>query len=253
MNELVRPLSRFTPARIGLASSGSSLRTCEALRLSQDHALARDAVHAVLDPESMAHELARCGHPHAQVRSQAIDRDTYLRRPDLGRRLHPGDGAVLAPLAGAAVVVVVADGLAPQAPARHALPLLQALAELLPNRWRNVTVVVASQGRVALGDEVGELLGARVVLVLLGERPGMSAPDSLGAYLTHAPRRGRTDAERNCVSNIRPDGLGYVAAARTIAWLVEESLARGYSGLTLKDDSAGTPLRINAAPANIRP
>ena len=133
------------------------------------------------------------------------------------------------------------------------LGLLQALAELLPDRWRNVTVVVASQGRVALGDEVGALLGARVVLVLLGERPGMSAPDSLGAYLTHAPRRGRTDAERNCVSNIRPDGLGYVAAARTIAWLVEESLARGYSGLTLKDDRAGTPLRINAAPANIRP
>jgi ethanolamine ammonia-lyase small subunit len=149
------------------------------------------------------------------------------------------------------VVVVIADGLSAAAPVAHAAPLLSELSALAPARWANLPVVLAKQARVALGDAVGAALQARLVLVLIGERPGMSAHDSLGAYLTYAPYPGRTDAERNCVSNIRPQGLDYAQAAHHLHWLVEQALARQVTGIELKDESGAIPLHIGAAPANI--
>ena len=253
MSELVRSLRQFTRARIGLASAGPSLGTAEALQLALDHARARDAVHAAFDADSLKAELAALGHRPCAVRSLATDRNAFLQRPDLGRRLHLEDAPVLATFAGASVCVLIADGLSPQAPSRHALPLLRELRTCHPQRWHDLPVAVAPQGRVALGDDVGAVLGAQVVLVLLGERPGLSSPDSLGAYLTYAPRTGRTDAERNCVSNIRPEGLGYAAAAHAIDWLVGQALARHLTGIELKDESGALPLRPEATAANIAP
>lgn len=258
MTELVRSLRAFTAARIGLKASGSSLATREVLQLARDHALARDAVHAVFDTAALLAALQALGHTVQEARSLAMDRASYLRRPDLGRQLAPDAAATL--LAGASsrcpphpVAVVIADGLAAAAPGTHALPLLRELAALSPSRWAAVPVVLAHQARVALGDAIGALLQAELVLVLIGERPGMSAHDSLGAYLTYSPKPGRTDAERNCISNIRPEGLPYPQAASRIHWLVEAALARQLTGIGLKDDSDAVPLHIAAPPANIAP
>lgn len=178
------------------------------------------------------------------MRSAASDRATYLQRPDLGRRLDPASRERLTAAArpGTDAVIVIADGLAASAAERHALPLLAALSPgLAAAGWRLAPIVVAEQARVALGDEVGEILGAALALILLGERPGLSAPDSLGAYLTWAPRRGRTDAERNCVSNIRPAGLGYALAAGRLRYLMTEARRRRLSGVALKDESGMLP------------
>ena len=256
MSELVRSLRSFTAARIGLQAAGQSLATREVLQLAQDHALARDAVHATFDTEPLQTALAAMGHPVQSVKSLAADRATYLRRPDFGRQLAPEAAALLAASQAPsspppAVVVVIADGLSAAAPGAHALPLMRELAALSPARWANAPVVLAKQARVALGDAVGAALRAQLVLVLVGERPGMSAHDSLGAYLTYAPQLGRTDAERNCVSNIRPQGLGYAQAAHQLHWLVEQALSRGVTGIELKDESASAPLHIGAPPANI--
>jgi ethanolamine ammonia-lyase small subunit len=174
-----------------------------------------------------------------RLRSAARDRAEYLARPDLGRRLDEAGAALLEAAAapGPGVAVVAADGLSPLAVERHVPPLLAALRARSPARWSG-PVAVALQARVALGDEVGERLGARLVAVLVGERPGLSSPDSLGAYLTFAPRAGRTDAERNCVSNIRPEGLRCDEAARRIDWLASEALRRRLTGVALQDGSA---------------
>lgn len=256
MSELVRSLRAFTAARIGLQAAGQSLATREVLQLAQDHALARDAVHATFDTTLLRTQLASMGHPVHEARSRAPDRATYLRRPDFGRQLLPEHAAELAASQPTnspppPVVVVVADGLSAAAPSVHALPLLNELVALSSARWSNVPVVLAQQARVALGDAIGAALQAQLVLVLIGERPGMSAHDSLGAYLTYAPQPGRTDAERNCVSNIRPQGLGYAQAAHQLHWLVEQALTRGMTGITLKDESGPAPLHIGAPPANI--
>jgi ethanolamine ammonia-lyase small subunit len=231
-------LAAMTPARIALGRAGASLPTRELLAFALDHARARDAVHIPFDAAFVAAQIGALGFETLAVASAAPDRASYLRRPDLGRRLDLESQALLT-RTGPDVVVVVADGLSSPAVHAHAAPLLAELRPLLSAQsWRIGPVVLAHQGRVALGDEIGERMGARFVVLLVGERPGLSAADSLGAYLTYAPRVGRTDAERNCISNIRPGGLSYQDAAFRIAWLASESLRRGYSGVALKDQSA---------------
>lgn len=245
---LLGPLRRFTPARIGLGRCGPALPTREVLALGLAEARARDAVHAPLDVARLASDLAEAAGPGAAspvvVHSQAADRRTYLARPDLGRRLDPAHRERLrGPVE---VALVVADGLSALAVQRHAPPLVAALRARSPERWGRAALVVALQGRVALGDEIGEALGARLVVVLLGERPGLTAPDSLGVYLTFAPRPGRTDAERNCVSNVRPAGLGADEAAARVDWLAAAALSRQLTGVGLKDESDAA---LGAAPA----
>jgi ethanolamine ammonia-lyase small subunit len=230
-------LRRFTPARIALGRSGPGLPTREVLAFGLAHARARDAVHRPLDAEGLEAGLRLAGHEPLRVHSAAPDRVTYLTRPDLGRRLAAKGAAALSGRGPVEIAVVAADGLSAVAVERHALPLLAALRALAPGRWAGLPVAVALQARVALGDEIGERLGARLAVVLVGERPGLSSPDSLGIYLTHGPRVGRTDAERNCLSNVRPEGLGYAGAALRLDWLAGEALRRGLSGVALKDES----------------
>ena len=247
MNDLDTPppdpwveLRRHTPARIALGRSGGSLPTAEVLRFAAAHAQARDAVHVALDVPALRSALEADGWHGVVVHSRAPSRDAYLRRPDWGRRLAPESAESLRAQANGAadLAIVLADGLSALAVQRHALPLLRALRDTLAGTLRLAPLVVATQARVALADEVGELLHARLALVLLGERPGLSSPDSLGAYLTHAPRVGCHDAQRNCVSNIRPEGLTPETAAHRLAWLVREALRRRVTGIGLKDDSA---------------
>lgn len=232
-------LKQFTPARIALGRVGSSLPTDEVLRFGLAHAAARDAVHEPLDYTALGNELAAAGFDSRLVHSRAADRHTYLLRPDLGRSLREDSRALLAVMADTVLeaVFVIADGLSAFAVQRHAVPLLTATRALLPAAFAMPPVVIVSQGRVAVGDAVGELLQARSVVVLIGERPGLSSPDSLGVYLTYAPRVGCNDAERNCISNIRPEGLPYAAAARKLSWLLQAALRLELSGIALKDQS----------------
>lgn len=232
-------LQAFTAARIALGRTGTSepLRAALAFRLA--HAHARDAVYSGLDTDRLLAELAALGLPACPAHSQAPDRPQYLQRPDWGRRLDEASRQRLAGLGPGPcdAAVVLADGLSAAAANAHAVPLLRLLLpRLRAAGLRLGPLVLAEQARVALGDEAGQLLGARLVLVLIGERPGLSAPDSLGAYFTHGPRPGLTDEARNCVSNIRPEGLGYAAAADKLFFLLRESLRRGLSGVGLKDD-----------------
>ena len=233
-------MRRLTPARIALGRTGASLPTREVLAFAHAHALARDAVTTPLELERTLQAVEALGLVAIPAESAAPDRATYLRRPDLGRRLSDESRARLAAAANGPcdIAIVVADGLSSPAVHAHAAPLLDAFKPLADAAgWRLGRVAVARQARVALGDEVGEILRARLVVLLVGERPGLSSPDSLGAYITFAPRVGRTDAERNCVSNIRAEGLSYQAAAFRIAWLARAALRLGLTGVDLKDDS----------------
>ncbi|NVM90951.1 ethanolamine ammonia-lyase subunit EutC [Variovorax sp. SG517] len=228
-----------TPARLALGRAGSGMPTDETLRFGWAHAMARDAIHAALDADALEAALAAQHWEVARARSRAADRTEYLRRPDLGRQLDEDCATRLLGERryGCDVCVVIGDGLSSLAVARHAVPLLAALRAHLPPDIRFAPVVIATQARVALADEVGELFGAALSVMLIGERPGLSSPDSLGIYLTHTPKRGRHDAERNCISNVRPEGLPYEAAAFKLAWLMRESLRRGLTGVGLKDES----------------
>jgi len=231
-------LRRLTAARIGLARSGASLATAPLLEFRLAHARARDAVHEPLDEARLVADLGGLGLPVRAVMS-AADRHTYLMRPDLGRRLAPDSEAALRKDAGQYdVAIVICDGLSARAVQMHAQAVL---AELLPAlRKQSVHVaqlVVTRHGRVAIGDAIASLLGADCAAVLIGERPGLTAPDSMGAYLTWRPSPRTTDADRNCVSNIRPDGIGYADAAAKIAFLLGAICARQLSGVQLKDDS----------------
>ena len=234
-------LRAYTAARIALGRTGSSVPLREALAFRLAHAHARDAVYSSLDAAHLTAGLTALTLPVQPVRSRAETREQYLQRPDYGRQLTQESRQQLreadAPEA-ADVALILADGLSATAVNEHALPLLH---ELLPKLrqagFRLAPVVLAEQARVALSDEIGELLGARLVLMLIGERPGLSAPHSLGAYLTYAPRPGRTDEARNCVSNIRPEGLPYATAADKLFYLVQESLRRQLSGIALKDET----------------
>lgn len=232
--------ARHTPARIALGRTGVSLPTSEVLRFSLAHAQARDAVHVPFDADAVEAEVRELGFPTVRVESAAAARDIYLRRPDLGRSLSEESRARLPAFASpnADVAIVIADGLSSTAVHAQSRPFLAAFkAWIEKERWSITPIVIASQGRVALGDEVGQILGARACVILIGERPGLSSPDSLGLYLTFAPRKGRSDAERNCISNVRPEGLSYEMAAFKLAWHLKEALARHLTGVELKDES----------------
>jgi len=235
----LRDLRHLTPARVGLGRSGASLPTQALLEFALDHARARDAVHARFDAAGIIAGLGALGLSTIEVASRAQNRTEYLKRPDLGRRLEARSQNALAGGSDQPcdLAIVIGDGLSPAAVHLHAVELLRHLLVRL-NGIAVGAIVVASGARVALGDEIGALLAARMVAVLIGERPGLSAPDSLGAYLTFAPAPGRTDAERNCVSNVHASGLGYDEAAFRIAWLIREGLARQLTGVALKDESA---------------
>jgi ethanolamine ammonia-lyase small subunit len=238
----LRDLRDLTPARVALGRAGASMPTKALLEFTLDHARARDAVHAAFDVPALIAGLGSLGVPAVEVSSQTRNRKDYLRRPDLGRILDPASRDLLAKHAGSLcrLAIVVGDGLSPTAVDAHAIALVRNLVPRLAADGIEIGVaVVASGARVALGDEIGAMLGARMMVMLIGERPGLSAPDSLGAYLTFAPRPGLTDAERNCVSNIHGSGLGYDEAAFRIAWLVREGLAREITGVALKDESGG--------------
>jgi len=236
-------LRELTPARVGLGRSGASMPTEALLAFTLDHARARDAVHAAFDAQRLVAELAGLGLEVRTVSSQARSRRDYLRRPDLGRMLDADSRRALEESGAAGkIAIVIGDGLSPAAVNGHAVELVRHLAPRLKEAGIQLgPVVLASGARVALGDEIGAVLGARMVVMLIGERPGLSAPDSLGAYLTFAPRIGLTDEKRNCVSNIHGAGLSYDEAAFKIAWLAREGIARGVTGVALKDES-GTAL-----------
>jgi ethanolamine ammonia-lyase small subunit len=233
-------LRRYTAARIGLGRTGAGMPTSEVLRFSMAHAQARDAVRTPIDWSGLERGLDGLGLASMRVASAATDRDIYLRRPDLGRCLDETSRVKLAALSGPApeLLLVVGDGLSSTAICANALPTI---AALLPHarrhEWRLGPVLLAAQARVALGDDAGGILQPRAVLMLIGERPGLSSPDSLGAYLTWEPRVGRKDGERNCISNIRTGGLGADEAAFRIAWLLREAFRRRLTGVTLKDES----------------
>jgi len=252
-------LRSHTPARIALGRSGASLPTQAVLEFGLAHARARDAVHQALDLDALDAALRADGYAPLRISSAAPDRTSYLTRPDLGRRLDAAGAAALAAATSGAggwggvgsleIAITIADGLSARAVQEHALPLLAALRARAPARWSALPVVLATQARVALGDAIGENLRAKLAVVMIGERPGLSSPDSLGLYITHAPRIGRVDAERNCISNVRPAGLGYSEAARKLDWLVGAALARGATGIALKDDSDPPAPGRNALPA----
>ncbi len=236
-----------TRARIGLGRAGDALPTAPLLAFALAHARARDAVHSAPNFDVIATRLRPA--VTVLVHSQAPDRLTYLRRPDLGRRLCEADRDLLSHGAWDAVFVV-ADGLSATAIDTHAVPMIEAARARLQG-WRLAPVVLARQARVALGDEIGAALGASLTVVLVGERPGLTVQDSLGIYLTFAPRIGRTDAERNCLSNIHPDGLTYESAADKLAWLMQQALRLSLTGIGLKEDA---PLALpNANKVSVLP
>lgn len=235
-------LRAHTSARIALGRVGGSLPAAEVLKFGLAHAQARDAVHRPLDFDGLAQWLSAEGFASRRVRSQAPDRQTYLLRPDLGRALNTDDARLLASEAPCELALVLADGLSSCAVQRHALPLLLALRERLALDWSRIPVLLAEQGRVAIGDGIGQALRARLVVVLIGERPGLSSPDSLGLYLTYAPQVGRMDSERNCISNVRPEGLPCVQAAAKLAYLINQALRLELTGVGLKDDSELLPI-----------
>jgi len=232
-------LSQWTSARIAMGRVGSSQPTKAVLDFTMDHATARDTIHTALDVGRLERKLHAADFSSLRAWSKACNRSEYLRRPDRGRTLNPA--CIEALKSGSTpsthlLTVVIADGLSSLAPASHALPLLRHLRDGLVG-WALDCVVVATQARVALGDEIGQIRGSEAVLVLIGERPGLKSPDSLGAYLTYHPRIGCTDAERNCVSNIRPEGLSYQNAVFKILHLLKGARLQGGTGISLKDSS----------------
>lgn len=242
-----RALTRFTPARIGLGRAGGSLPTEALLRFQLAHAQARDAVHRELDVDALAQQLDGAGFQTLHLHSAACDRRTFIARPDLGRILDDPSRQLLERrnVAGSPCdcALVVADGLSALAVERHAAALLAGLsARLAAAGWTASPVCLVRQGRVAIGDEIGALLPARMSVVLIGERPGLSSPDSLGIYFTYDPMPGRTNAERNCISNIRPpEGLSYALAAHRLVHLMAEACRRRLSGVALKECAPALP------------
>ncbi|WP_299805375.1 ethanolamine ammonia-lyase subunit EutC [Tardiphaga sp.] len=234
----IAELRALTPARVGLGRSGASLTTQALLDFTLDHARARDAVHSSFDVGAIATALSGLGLPTLAVSSQALARADYLKRPDLGRKLDAESQLLLVQRDATPcdIVLVIGDGLSPAAVNAHVVGLVKALLPKLAG-LRIGPVVIASGARVALGDEIGALMKTRMTVLLIGERPGLSAPHSLGAYITLHPKPGLTDAERNCVSNVQSAGLSYDEAAVKIAWLAGEGLSRGVTGVSLKDES----------------
>ena len=239
-------LRRHTSARVGLASAGPSISTTEHLNCQLDHALARDAVHAKLDTRALLEALTTRKLETLTLKSQAEDRHLYLRRPDLGRKLHPDSNALLESTPHRSLnqnpraAFILADGLSALAIDRHAIPLLdQTLKLLAAEPWHIAPICLVEQARVAIADEIGVRLHADITILLIGERPGLSAADSLGVYLTWNPRPGRTDAERNCISNIRAQGLAYLEAAQRILFYMNNARRLRATGITLKESPSG--------------
>lgn len=231
-------LKRYTSARIGLGRAGVSIPSNALLNFKMDHAHARDAVYSTLNIDELATGIHQLNLTVSVVKSQVNSRIEYLQRPDLGRKLSKESSVTLSASDSGtpdALVIIIADGLSASAVNNHALPLLRALLLLLTDEVSVSHVVIVDQGRVAISDEIGQLLHAESVLILLGERPGLTSPDSMGAYFTYGPRVGNTDESRNCVSNIRPEGLSYQVAASKIFYLISESRKRKISGVALKD------------------
>ncbi|WP_435928580.1 ethanolamine ammonia-lyase subunit EutC [Dryocola sp. BD613] len=241
-------LRAFTDARIALGRSGDSLPTEEVLKFGLAHAQARDAIHQSFDSETLSQQLRQLGLATLTVRSAAPDRDTFLHRPDLGRQLSEESRTLLDTCSdkSADLLLVIGDGLSSYAVHRQAPALVAALLPYLATLGISPgPVVLAHQSRVALGDEIGERLRSKAVAILIGERPGLSSPDSLGVYLTWAPTRQRLDSQRNCISNIRPAGLSCEAAAFKLAWLAEQAFSRRVTGIGLKDESDNPALNGN--------
>lgn len=238
-------LRSLTRARIGLGRSGNAQRTTDVLTFQAAHAQARDAVHTPLDVQAMLEGLN--GISCLCVRSRAADRSTYLRRPDLGRRLAPESLAFLQK-GEWDVVFVAADGLSSIATQKGAIPLFRAMQARLKG-WRIAPLVIATQGRVALGDEIASALGARMVVMMIGERPGLSVADSMGVYLTYAPYVGCPDSARNCLSNIHQHGLPTSVAADKLAWLMQEAMQLKLTGVGLKDAAPDSTLPENSIPS----
>ena len=241
-------LRQVTTARIALGRAGGSLPTAPLLDFQLAHARARDAVHLEFDAAGVERQLEEQGYPVLRVRSAATDRTVYLQRPDLGRRLDERSTKTLGESLRASGVnrydaaFVIADGLSALAVHRHAVAVLTLVArELAGEGWRLAPVVIAEQARVALADEIGALLGAEQVAILLGERPGLSSADSLGIYLTYAPHVGRVDGERNCISNIHGGGLSHEEAAGKLDYLMKEARRLQVSGVALRDDQDTYP------------
>jgi ethanolamine ammonia-lyase small subunit len=246
-------LRDFTPARVSLPATGHSIATSEVLNFQLAHAQARDAVHALLHLSSFAQRLrtelpilAETSIPVLQLQTNAPDRATYLRQPILGRTLHPDSIVQLQP-ASSDLAIIIADGLSALAVERNAIPLLaHLLPQLLGAGWTIAPLALVQQGRVAVGDPIGFHLGASLSLVLIGERPGLSSPDSLGAYLTWHPHPDRTDADRNCLSNIRDGGLSPESASARLLWYLQAARERQITGTSLKEGS----IELEATPAS---
>ena len=236
-------LRRLTPARIALGRTGTSIPTGAQLDFQFAHAQARDAVHLPFDHDGLSSQLAERGRHSLLLHSAAVDRHTYLQRPDLGRRLSDESAQLLRDHAsanpgGVDLAIVVADGLSALAVHKHTLPFLTRMEEQThAEGWSLSPVILVEQGRVAVADEIGQLLGAKMVVILIGERPGLSSPDSLGLYFTYNPKVGLTDAYRNCISNVRLEGLSYGMAAHRLLYLMREACRRQLSGVNLKDEA----------------
>ena len=242
----MRELRQYTLARVGLVRTGNSVSTRDLLEFQLAHARARDAIHGFFDPVALAREIENTGLKSVIVSSAAGDRREYLRRPDLGRQLSHSSRETLAAATGPFdVVFIVADGLSPLAVQRQARPLLRhLLAHMDPAEWRQAPVVIAQQARVALSDEIGLAAQARLAVMLIGERPGLSSADSMGVYLTWGPRPGRSDAERNCISNIRDAGLSAGEAAELLLWLMNAARRLRLSGVALKPETPSAFLSL---------
>ncbi|WP_165353255.1 ethanolamine ammonia-lyase subunit EutC [Pseudomonas sp. ACM7] len=245
-------LRRLTPARIALGKTGTSMPTSAQLDFQYAHAQARDAVHLPFDHAGLSSQLAERGRASLLLHSAATDRNSYLQRPDLGRKLSDESAQTLRDYAlanpgGVDLVIVVADGLSALAVHRHTLPFLARMEDQIMNDgWSVSPVILVEQGRVAVADEIGELLGAKMVVILIGERPGLSSPDSLGLYFTYNPKVGLTDAYRNCISNVRLEGLSYGMAAHRLLYLMREACRRQLSGVNLKDEAQVLTLESDA-------
>ncbi|EJM51871.1 ethanolamine ammonia-lyase, small subunit [Pseudomonas sp. GM48] len=244
-------LRRLTPARIALGRTGTSIPTRAQLDFQYAHAQARDAVHLPFDHAALNSQLAERGRESLLLHSAATDRNMYLQRPDLGRKLSDASAQTLRDYAathpgGVDLVIVVADGLSALAVHRHTLPFLARFEEQMADDWTIAPVILVEQGRVAVADEIGELLGAKMTVILIGERPGLSSPDSLGLYFTYNPKVGLTDAWRNCISNVRLEGLSYGMAAHRLLYLMREACRRQLSGVNLKDEAQVQTLESDA-------
>ncbi|WP_124430575.1 ethanolamine ammonia-lyase subunit EutC [Pseudomonas sp. R2-37-08W] len=236
-------LRRLTPARIALGRTGTSIPTNAQLDFQLAHAQARDAVHLPFDHQALSRQFAERGRDSLLLHSAATDRHMYLQRPDLGRRLSDESAQTLRDYAsahpdGVDLAIVVADGLSALAVHKHTAPFLTRLEEQThAEGWSLSPVILVEQGRVAVADEIGQLLGAKMAVILIGERPGLSSPDSLGLYFTYNPKVGLTDAYRNCISNVRLEGLSYGMAAHRLLYLMREACRRQLSGVHLKDEA----------------